>query len=68
MTIIYGTPKAHLFHFLWDELRNISNIIVGPWAVANDYNFVLCDHEKLAGDQLMFTQLGLWKNALTPVN
>ncbi|KAG5599845.1 hypothetical protein H5410_031215 [Solanum commersonii] len=35
---------------LWDDLRDISGRITGPWGVVGDFNVITCSDEKIGGN------------------
>lgn len=47
--MVYASPQRHVRVEVWNELLELSNLIVGPWCVAGDFNQVLYDHEKKGG-------------------
>ncbi|XP_074299336.1 uncharacterized protein LOC141630408 [Silene latifolia] len=41
LTMVYAFNGQHEREPLWDSLRNNSNLVNGPWAIAGDFNCVL---------------------------
>ncbi|XP_061351224.1 uncharacterized protein LOC133296287 [Gastrolobium bilobum] len=48
-TTVYASPTQNLREKLWDELRNLSDTIMGPWILGGDFNEIAYSHEKKGG-------------------
>lgn len=49
VTAVYGSPHRALRQSLWDEIRDISHDMVGPWCAIGDFNAFLHASEKEGG-------------------
>lgn len=49
LTAVYGSPHRALRQSLWDELREISYEVTGPWCAIGDFNAILKATEKEGG-------------------
>src|SRR4051812_30381137 len=47
-TFIYGEPKAGQRYVMWDLLRRIKNLGVGPWFMVGDFNEAMWQNEHLS--------------------
>lgn len=46
---MYGSPQRALRQVLWDEIKNISTDVTGPWCAVGDFNAILKHTEKDGG-------------------
>lgn len=44
-TCVYGEPKTHLRHQMWDLLRKMRPMIKGPWLMLGDFNETMWQEE-----------------------
>jgi exonuclease III len=44
-TFVYGEPRRHLRHLMWELLRKMKPMIQGPWLMLGDFNEALWQAE-----------------------
>lgn len=48
-TIVYASPSSSQREETWNELRDHSLYINGPWIIGGDFNAIISNREKLGG-------------------
>ncbi|XP_074300750.1 uncharacterized protein LOC141632064 [Silene latifolia] len=64
LTMIYAFNEGNDRVHLWTKLEEFAQQCNGPWALAGDFNTVLCPDERLGGILKKLTwmiSLGVWK-------
>ncbi|GKV17362.1 hypothetical protein SLEP1_g27876 [Rubroshorea leprosula] len=50
LSIVYGRPQFEIRSLLWENLKQFSQSINGPWVVIGDFNDVTAQNEKFGGN------------------
>jgi hypothetical protein len=67
-TCVYGEPKTHLRHQMWDLLRKMRPMIKGPWLMLGDFNETMWQEKHFSRRRRGEKQMEDFRNMLSDCN
>jgi hypothetical protein len=63
-TFVYGEPRTHDMHLMWEVLRRLKPISTAPWLLIGDFNEVVWSFEQISARRQPEHQMAEFREVL----